>query len=145
MSGAKRDYEIGKGKPPKATRFKPGRSGNPGGRPKGRRNLAPEIEEVLTAPVPITENGRSRQMTSRMATLMKLRMKALAGDGRAMDRFLELALSHAAEQQAHAEDRRLSGSEEDILARYIESRLRQGDGEPAKRFAETEEDNEQSR
>ena len=28
-------YEVGYGKPPKATRFKPGQSGNPGGRPKG--------------------------------------------------------------------------------------------------------------
>ena len=30
----KRDYEIGYGKPPKQTRFKPGQSGNPRGRPK---------------------------------------------------------------------------------------------------------------
>jgi len=29
------DYEIGRGKPPMHTRFKPGQSGNPKGRPKG--------------------------------------------------------------------------------------------------------------
>lgn len=32
------DYEVGYGKPPKATRFKPGQSGNPKGRPKGAKN-----------------------------------------------------------------------------------------------------------
>ena len=30
-------YEVGYGKPPKATRFKPERSGNPKGRPRGSR------------------------------------------------------------------------------------------------------------
>ena len=59
----------GYGKPPKHTQFKPGQSGNPKGRPKGRRNLATEINEVLNATVPITENGRPRKVTSRMAAL----------------------------------------------------------------------------
>jgi hypothetical protein len=29
------DYEVGYGKPPRRTRFRKGRSGNPGGRPRG--------------------------------------------------------------------------------------------------------------
>ena len=33
-----RQYEVGYGKPPQATRFQPGKSGNPKGRPKGSRN-----------------------------------------------------------------------------------------------------------
>ena len=35
-----RDYEVGKGKPPKHTRFEDGVSGNPHGRPPGVRNVA---------------------------------------------------------------------------------------------------------
>lgn len=31
------DYEVGYGKPPQQTRFKPGQSGNPRGRPKGAK------------------------------------------------------------------------------------------------------------
>ena len=31
-------YEVGYGKPPEASRFKPGRSGNPKGRPRGSKN-----------------------------------------------------------------------------------------------------------
>ena len=37
------DYEIGYGKPPKETRFKPGQSGNPRGRPKGAKNKKNDI------------------------------------------------------------------------------------------------------
>lgn len=33
------EYEVGYGKPPSASRFKKGKSGNPKGRPPGRRNL----------------------------------------------------------------------------------------------------------
>lgn len=34
-------YEVGYGKPPLASRFKPGRSGNPRGRPRGAKNRPP--------------------------------------------------------------------------------------------------------
>ena len=136
MSGPRYDYEIGKGRPPKSTQFKPGQSGNPKGRPKGKRNFATELEEILTAPVPISENGRRRKVTSRMAALMKLRKKALEGDGRALDRYLELALAHAADEAAAAAERKLSAVEDEILARYVESCAGQGseppkDGTPA--------------
>jgi hypothetical protein len=33
-ASSKRSYEVGRGKPPKATRFQKGKSGNPNGRPK---------------------------------------------------------------------------------------------------------------
>lgn len=36
-------YEVGYGKPPIETRFKKGRSGNPGGRPKGAKNKARSV------------------------------------------------------------------------------------------------------
>ena len=55
MSGAK-DYNVGKGKPPKSTRFKPGQSGNPKGRPKGRKNLKTELDEVLNATVMLAKD-----------------------------------------------------------------------------------------
>ena len=33
-------YDVGYGKPPKSGQFRPGQSGNPGGRPKGRKKTA---------------------------------------------------------------------------------------------------------
>lgn len=38
-------YNVGYGKPPEETRFKPGQSGNPRGRPKGSRNRRPRLNE----------------------------------------------------------------------------------------------------
>ncbi len=120
-------YEIGKGKPPKATRFKPGQSGNPKGRPKGRKNFATEIKEVLKAPVPVTENGCTRKVTSTKATLMRLRKKALEGDGRSIDRLLELAHAQQAEEAAVEGERKLSAVEDEIFARYVVSQAGQRD------------------
>ena len=109
----------------------PGQSGNPKGRPKGRRNLATEIDEILNALVAIPENGRHRKVARREAAVMKLRKEALQGDGRALDRFLDLALDHAAQESASANERKLSGFEDEILARYVERRAgRGGQGPP---------------
>ena len=43
----KGDYEVGYGKPPRHTRFKRGRSGNPRGRHPGSRNLSTVLSEAL--------------------------------------------------------------------------------------------------
>jgi hypothetical protein len=40
-----RDYEVGYAKPPARTRFKPGQSGNPKGRPRGSKNARPSLSE----------------------------------------------------------------------------------------------------
>ena len=40
MADEEAPYDIGYGKPPHASRFKKGISGNPKGRPEGARNLA---------------------------------------------------------------------------------------------------------
>jgi uncharacterized protein DUF5681 len=47
MSGRKKDYTIGFGRPPAAHRFKPGQSGNPRGRPKGRKNFDTMVREIV--------------------------------------------------------------------------------------------------
>ena len=42
---ANQKYEVGYGKPPVHTQFKPGQSGNPKGRPKGAKNKRPKLNE----------------------------------------------------------------------------------------------------
>ena len=41
--------EVGYRKPPKATQFKQGQSGNPHGRPKGTKNLKTDLIEELSS------------------------------------------------------------------------------------------------
>ena len=56
------DDEVGYKKPPKKTRFKPGRSGNPKGRPKGCKNMRTIVKDILDRNVTIRENGRTRRV-----------------------------------------------------------------------------------
>ena len=42
------DYEVGYGKPPRKSQFKPGQSGNPKGRPKGRKGFSTILVEELS-------------------------------------------------------------------------------------------------
>jgi hypothetical protein len=60
MSRSTKDYEIGRGRPPKATQWKKGQSANPGGR-SSRRSVddAETIDKLLLTPVKVTVNGIS--------------------------------------------------------------------------------------
>ena len=59
----KKDYAVGRGRPPLDTRFRPGQSGNPAGRPRNSQNFATVLRRALMAKVSVTENGRCREIT----------------------------------------------------------------------------------
>ncbi len=84
-------YEVGYGRPPKHTRFAKGRSGNPKGRPRGSNNFETDVRNTLNMPVPVTENGRRRKISTQKANLLLFREKALKGDAKAMAELLNLA------------------------------------------------------
>ena len=71
------------------TRFKPGQSGNPKGRPKD--NFRTDVQATLKAPVKVSRDGKRRKLSTQEAALLRLREKALSGDARALDRLLGLA------------------------------------------------------
>lgn len=74
--------EAGYGRPPTATRFKPGQSGNPRGRPRNRHQEIPH-DTVLGQMVTIIEAGRKRRVTAAEAFVLKLIQQGLAGDSSA--------------------------------------------------------------
>ena len=86
-----RNYEVGYGKPPKHTRFKPGQSGNPKGRKPGSKNVMTLLEQTLFDTVKVRENGKVRHVPAIQACLLSLRNQAIKGDPRALDRYIRLA------------------------------------------------------
>jgi hypothetical protein len=85
------EYDVGYRKPPKATRFKKGQSGNPKGRPKGSPNIVTAVRRAIHAKVPIIEEGRRKLMSKLDAAATQLANKAAKGDQRAIDRLLAFA------------------------------------------------------
>ena len=75
---------IGYKKPPVHSRFRPGQSGNPKGRPKGAKGFAAELERELASKIPITENGRRRLVSKRIAMIKTTVAMAMKGDLRAV-------------------------------------------------------------
>ncbi len=76
----RRGYPVGYGKPPMRTRFKPGQSGNPKGRPKGSLNLATVLVRTLREQVVVNEGGQRKTVTKLEAAVKQLANKAASGD-----------------------------------------------------------------
>jgi len=74
------NYDVGYGKPPKDTQFKPGSSGNPAGRPKGTKNLRTDLSEELAEKIKVNEGGQQLVISKQRAMLKSLMAKAIKGD-----------------------------------------------------------------
>jgi len=87
------DLDVGYGRPPVHTRFKPGVSGNPKGRPKTfkPRNLLRDLQEVYLKEIPV-KDGNSRVRMSRVVLLHEtLLREALKGNARSASLAVKLA------------------------------------------------------
>ena len=85
---AETESVVGYRKPPSASRFRKGQSGNPKGRPRNRSRDIPH-DAVLGQMVTIREDGRERRVTAAEAFLLQLTQKGLAGDSAAARSSLE--------------------------------------------------------
>jgi hypothetical protein len=69
--------QVGYGRPPAATRFKKGQSGNPKGRPKrDRRAPTLDVSSITMKPVKVLRNGAEIEITTYEARLRQALAKA---------------------------------------------------------------------
>ena len=106
-------YEVGYGRPPVATRYKSGQSGNPKGRPKGAKNkptpfgaerIKTLILEEAYREIPVLEQGRRVTIPVMTAVLRAVAMNAAKGNNRAATLLTTLVRTTEADDQRRASE-----------------------------------------
>jgi hypothetical protein len=81
---------VGYKRPPVDRQFKPGQSGYPKGRPKGRKNLKTIFVEVLNKKVKLRDKKGTRTVSLLEAMIEVQANKAIAGDTRAFTTIIQI-------------------------------------------------------
>src|SRR5262245_52816892 len=84
-------YNIGYGRPPLATRFRKGRSGNPTGRPRKIPDLASDLGRELTRTTEVMIKGQPRRVSRQRALVRTLVNEGLEGNLAALQLALTLS------------------------------------------------------
>ncbi len=130
MTGKSSDG-VGYKRPPLATRFKSGQSGNPKGRPKGSRNFATVLQAELNTPVTIRENGRRKKITKREGVAKQLVNKGVAGDPKMMPALLnEMRFQEGLSLSVPAQEVFNTPHDVEVMESIIR-RIREADPSPA--------------
>lgn len=113
-------YGVGYGRPPKHTRFQPGQSGNPKGRPKGTINLKTDLMEELSERISVSEGGKPKKLSKQRALLKSLMAKAITkSDARAANILLNLMVRLFEVSAEAREDDLISEDDLAILENFI--------------------------
>src|SRR5262245_37056540 len=114
-SAGKDDYEVGYGKPPKHGQFKPGQSGNPGGRRKGLRNFKTDVLATPKMPVKFGLGARPPTRSTQQSALMMMRNKACQGHDRSLERLFDFAQRFNSDAGETGAGQTLSADDQAIL------------------------------
>jgi hypothetical protein len=111
--------------PPKHTQFKPGQSGNPKGRPKGRKNFSTLLDKELNKKVTITRDGKKIRVTKKEVLVTQLVNEAAKGKRSYMEMLIRLMQSQeAAMQEATAGPQGIPYLSPEALGRVAERLMR---------------------
>ena len=113
------EYSVGYGRPPQQTRFQPGRSGNPKGRPKGSRSVGAILQHIIRQKIAVTENGKTRWMSTLEVMFRRLANDALRNDARAMKLLLSLVDRYCDSPETALPLGDMLAEDRAILAQYL--------------------------
>jgi uncharacterized protein DUF5681 len=118
------DGEVGYGRPPKHSRFKPGQSGNPQGRRPQFGNFEADLLEELSSEVAVREEGVEHKISKQRAIVNAIVAAAIAGNMRASVALLGIfARASAARAAPHSE----FSQDDDMLVKGFENRQRRSE------------------
>ena len=116
-------YAVGYGKPPRHSRFEPGQSGNPRGRPLGSKNLSSLLKKALDEPVIVVENNRRRRIAKREAIVKQFVNQSAKGDLKATQLLLSILRDlESRAEPGSADADKITEADQQIIAR-IKARL----------------------
>jgi hypothetical protein len=118
-----KDERVGYRHPPVATRFKPGHSGNPSGRPKMVRSMKDELLDELSEPVRIKSDSGELEVTKGRAILKTLVHAAIGGNMRALSVLLSFCSRNPGDS-TETQDQLAATEDTKILDDYIDRELR---------------------
>jgi len=113
------DHAVGYGRPPKATQFKKGQSGNPKGRPKGSRPVGAVLQEILGQRIVVTENGRTRRLPALEVMLRRLANDAMRSEPVALKLMLSLFDRYGESPEAGIRMDEVLAEDKAILANFL--------------------------
>lgn len=113
------DYVIGYGRPPRATQFTAGKSGNPRGRPKGSRTVGAILQDILSQKIAVTENGKTRRIPTLEVMFRRLVNDAVRRDPAALKLLLPLIDRYAASPETELQLGELLAEDQAILSQYL--------------------------
>jgi hypothetical protein len=103
-------------------RFRPGQSGNANGRPKGRKNTATLLREILDRKIAVRNSSTIRKISVREAILTRFAESALKGDTKSAAFLLQRDDGTEAVQENA--DTATTPEEQEIIDRYLEAYLK---------------------
>lgn len=130
----KRDYEVGYGKPPVATRFKPGQSGNPKGAKRKVRpsSISEALQIALLKRETVIIDGKRKRMSRLEIISERMVVNAAKGDLNARQEILKM-------EQFRAKLESQTARKSDA-SQVVDVHLKIGDEATTRRIIEREEE-----
>ena len=111
------ENDVGYGRPPRDHQFKPGKSGNPKGRPKGTKSEETILRELLQQKISLNERGKARRITIHEGIFRRIIEDCLKGNTKSAAFILN---RHHALTSGEPMETGLSEDDEAVLEAYLQ-------------------------
>lgn len=119
--------DVGYGRPPRKTRFQPGQSGNPSGRPRRTLDVRAEIEAELLQLITVGKGDQRVTTTKARLVIKSVVAAAISGNMAAAKLALDVLKLQPLEQGAADQ---LAANDRELLQKFLDSELAKRNAPP---------------